>query len=888
MTTASFDSDRRSAGPELEPFLDALGRVTGKQPRRVGKEWRALCPVHGDTNESLNVAVGDRQPVVAICRSHACEWGDVLSALGFEAPRRAAVHRPTVTPAAPAKTKKAESQQLGKVVAEYRYVDAAGELLYTVTRFDPKDFRQKRPDPEKPGRWRWNLDGVRRVPYRLPELTAAIAAGSVVHLVEGEKDADTLAGLGLAATAHAQGAKNWRAEYAEFFAGAHVVVFPDNDGEGRAWADAACTDLVPVAASVRRVELPDLPPKGDVTDWLAGDRDIEDLERLVDEAPVLTRESADADAAHYEVDAAGMYVTLTGRQRTRLSNFSARIVEDAISDDGVEERTAVTLAVTLGGQTKNVVVSPVSDLANPAKWSMTAFGAAARTEVVRSAADHIRAAVQTLSPPVPRRHIYGHTGWRDVGGRRAYLHGGGALGPDGPVPAVQVDLPPALSPAELVPPADRMAAVTAVLGSLQLLELAPDTVTVPLLGAVWRSVLAPSDFGVWLTGGTGAGKSQLAALAQAHFGAGFTSSTLPGSWSSTGNALEELAFLSKDALLVIDDFAPTGNAADISQLHRTAERVIRAQGNGAGRARMSRDLKVLAPRPPRGTLLGTGEDVPRGQSLRGRLLICHLDRGALDWNALTPAQQRADGGLYAQALAGFVIYLAGRPELLDSHTKRVAARRAELRLAGAHSRTPTTVAELTVAWEALADYAVAIGALTAADRTALLARVGAALRTAAEAQAAEQAETDPAKRFVALVRAALSSGRAHLASPNGHEPDVPGAWGWQGGNPLDEGRAQGVRIGWVTRLGAYLEVTTVMAVAQDMARQLGEPLPVVGRTLTQRLFEAGLLASRDETRKTHHVRLTAQGTRQKVLHLALATLGGGDEGLALDGVAEPS
>src|SRR3954469_15051688 len=885
MTTASFDNERRPAGPNLETFLDALARTTGKQPRRVGKEYRALCPVpsHGDTNESLDVRAGDRQPVVAICRSHGCQWSDILAACGFDVPR--APYRPPTRTAPVAPTAKAaKRRELGPVVAEYRYVDEAGELLYVVTRFDPKDFRQRRPDPDKPGRWRWNLDGVRRVPYRLPELTSAIAAGAVVYLVEGEKDADTLVGLGLAATAHAQGAKNWRAEYAEFFAGAHVVVIPDNDGEGRAWADAACGDLLPVAASVRRVELPDLPPKGDVSDWLAGDRDVEDLQWLVNEAPVLTRESTDADAAHYEVDAAGMYVTLTGRQRTRLSNFSARIVEDAISDDGVEERTAVTLAVTLGGQTKNVVVSPVSDLANSAKWSMTAFGAAARTEVVRSAADHIRAAVQTLSPPVPRRHIYGHTGWRDVGGRRAYLHGGGALGPDGPVPAVHVDLPPALAPAELVPPADRMAAVTAVLASLQLLELAPDQVTVPLLGAVWRSVLAPSDFGVWLTGGTGAGKSQLAALAQAHFGAGFTSSTLPGSWSSTGNALEELAFLCQ-GLLVIDDFAPTGSSADIGALHRTAERVIRAQGNGAGRARMSRDLKVLAPRPPRGTLLGTGEDVPRGQSLRGRLLICHLDRGALDWTALTSAQQRADGVLYAQALAGFVQHLAGRPELLDEHAKRGAPRRAELRIAGGHSRTPTTVAELTVAFEAFAGYAVGIGALDAAGRTALLARVERALSTAAQAQAAELAETDPARRFVSLVRAALSSGRVHVASPSGHEPEVPGSWGWQGGSPMEEGRALGQRIGWVTRLGVYLEATACMAAAQDMARTLGEPLPVTGRTLTQRLFEAGLLASRDEKRGTHTVRLTADGARQKVLHFAHDTFGGGDD-LTLDDAAD--
>src|SRR3954447_18212660 len=885
MTTASFDNERRPAGPNLETFLDALARTTGKQPRRVGKEYRALCPVpsHGDTNESLDVRAGDRQPVVAICRSHGCQWSDILAACGFDVPR--ARYRPPTRTAPVAPTAKAaKRRELGPVVAEYRYVDEAGELLYVVTRFDPKDFRQRRPDPDKPGRWRWNLDGVRRVPYRLPQLRAALAAGRRVYLVEGEKDAETLAALGLEATAHAQGAKNWRSDYAEYLAGAHVVVIPDNDSEGRAWADAAVADLLLVAASVRRLELPDLPAKGDVTDWLAGDRDAEDLEHLADTEPPLTQEATDAEAPRYEADAGGLYVTLPGKARVRLANFSAVIVEDSLSDDGAEERTSVTLAVTLGGQMRQVVVSPVSALADPGRWAMQAFGSAARLEVVRSAPDHVRAAVQTLAPPVTRRYVYGHTGWREVGGQKAYLHSGGALGAAGPVPDVAVDLPPALAHVELVPPADRMAAVTAVLASLQLLELAPDTVTVPLLGAVWRSVFGPSDFGVWLTGGTGAGKSQLAALAQAHFGAGFTSSTLPGSWSSTGNALEELAFLCQ-GLLVIDDFAPTGSSADIGALHRTAERVIRAQGNGAGRARMSRDLKVLAPRPPRGTLLGTGEDVPRGQSLRGRLLICHLDRGALDWNALTSAQQRADRGLYAQALAGFVMHLAGRPALLDEHAKRVAARRAELRLTGAHSRTPTTVAELSVAWEALADYAVSVGALTAADRAALLARVDVALRTAADAQAAEQADTDPARRFVALVRAALSSGRVHVASPSGHEPEVPGSWGWQGGSPMEEGRALGQRIGWVTRLGVYLEATACMAAAQDMARTLGEPLPVTGRTLTQRLFEAGLLASRDEKRGTHTVRLTADGARQKVLHFAHDTFGGGDD-LTLDDAAD--
>src|SRR3954452_22860984 len=92
MTTASYDD--RPAGPALEPFLDALGRVTGRQPRRVGKEWRALGPAHGDHNESLNVTPRDGQPVVAICRSHACEWDAILGALGYDVPRRTPAYRP--------------------------------------------------------------------------------------------------------------------------------------------------------------------------------------------------------------------------------------------------------------------------------------------------------------------------------------------------------------------------------------------------------------------------------------------------------------------------------------------------------------------------------------------------------------------------------------------------------------------------------------------------------------------------------------------------------------------------------------------------------------------------------------------------------------------------
>src|SRR5262249_55040714 len=151
--------------------------------------------------------------------------------------------------------------------------------------------------------------------------------------------------------------------------------------------------------------------------------------------------------------------------------------------------------------------------------------------------------------------------------------------------------------------------------------------TFPLLAAVYRAVLTDSDFSLHLAGPTGSFKSEAAALAQQHFGAGMDARHLPASWSSTGNALEGLAFTAKDALLVVADVAPTGSAADIQRFHKDADRLFRGQGNRAGRQRMRADASLRPAKPPRGLVLSTGEDVPRGQSLRARLLVQDISPG---------------------------------------------------------------------------------------------------------------------------------------------------------------------------------------------------------------------------------------------------------------------
>lgn len=175
------------------------------------------------------------------------------------------------------------------------------------------------------------------------------------------------------------------------------------------------------------------------------------------------------------------------------------------------------------------------------------------------------------------------------------------------------------------PPGAQLA--EAVRASLGLLRLGPDRLTFPLLAGVYRVVLGDTDFSLHLAGPTGCYKTEAAALAQQHFGAGMDARHLPASWVSTGNALEGLAFAAKDALLVVDDFCPSGSVGDVQRYHKEADRLFRSQGNRAGRQRMRADASLRPAKPPRGLTLSTGEDTPRGQSLRARLLVLEISDG---------------------------------------------------------------------------------------------------------------------------------------------------------------------------------------------------------------------------------------------------------------------
>ena len=171
-----------------------------------------------------------------------------------------------------------------------------------------------------------------------------------------------------------------------------------------------------------------------------------------------------------------------------------------------------------------------------------------------------------------------------------YLHGGGAIGATGLRTDVETELGNELERFTLPAPGDPRA-------SLQLLDLASLEITAPVLALTYRAPLGPSDITGHLAGPTGVFKSELAALAQQHFAPGMDARHLVG-WHSTGNSLEAMAFAAKDSLLVIDDYAPGGTASDVQRLQREAARLIRAQGNRAGRSRLGRTARCARPSRP--------------------------------------------------------------------------------------------------------------------------------------------------------------------------------------------------------------------------------------------------------------------------------------------------
>jgi 5S rRNA maturation endonuclease (ribonuclease M5) len=231
----------------LERVHDALRNHGSRRSGPSG--W--TCPAHDDRQASLSVTATPDGKVVLNCHAD-CHSDAVVKALGL-----------TWADLFPQPEVGARPQRT--VVATYPYVDERSRPLFEVVRFAPKDFRQRRSDGH--GRWIWNLNGTRRVLYRLPRVLDAVALRKTIYVVEGEKDVHSLEEAGQVATCNPGGAGKWHDDYAHALAGARVVVVADRDDAGRRHARTVAASLTRAGCAVQIVE----PASGkDAADHLAG------------------------------------------------------------------------------------------------------------------------------------------------------------------------------------------------------------------------------------------------------------------------------------------------------------------------------------------------------------------------------------------------------------------------------------------------------------------------------------------------------------------------------------------------------------------------------------------------------------------------------------------
>jgi hypothetical protein len=569
-----------------------------------------------------------------------------------------------------------------------------------------------------------------------------------------------------------------------------------------------------------------------------------------------------------------------GPTEVPLTNFGAMIAADVRRDDGAETRREFEITARLNGRRARFTVP--ADRFRAMNWSGEHLGAEAIVRPGMGLRDHVGVAIQELSGArsggIPTRHVFAHTGWRELPGGWGYLTASGAMMASGLDTSVTVDLGPALAAYDL-PPADDPAVLRpAIRASLAVLDIAPDPVIVPLLAAAYRAPLPLwPDCSVWLYGLSGTLKTSLSCLAQQHFGAALAvdAAGLPGNWTSTANMLEMQAFTVAHALLVVDDYSPAASTMEARRSAYTADRLLRASANHAGRGRLNSDASMRPVKPPRAQILTSAEDLPpAGMSLRARVMVSEVTRGAVHLGPLGAAQGAAADGKLALAMSGYVQYLAAHHSVLDGQLKTRLAELRDAARAEGHPRTALNIASLMLGWEQWLFYAQHAGVIDGGQVGQLFRRAWKALCDLGAEQARYQRDASPADAYLRALGALLASGGVHFTSHDGGVPAEPQRWGWQframGWEP------QGQLIGWVTDDGMFLQPEVAYKEAKQFCERSGATLGVSRYALHQQLHARHLLAETEGLGRLT-VRRNLGGRTRNVLHLAAASFEGGSD-----------
>ena len=613
-------------------------------------------------------------------------------------------------------------------------------------------------------------------------------------------------------------------------------------------------------------------------DYLAAGHNLQDVYALeTSETPpgvnqVIRQKIED----FFKFDKTGFYYLKSdshGITEMPMANFVAKIVEDIVTDDGqtTERRYRVSGMLTKDGSRLPIVEVP-ADSFKSLSWIDKLWGhdAFIYNGIGRGVEDQFITSMRRESTNALRKVVYTHAGWREINGKMEFLTSAGALGN----PDILVELDDSLKLYSIPAPVPGVDVKEAVKLSLDFMNIGTTKDAQKFLIPLWADMhLAPlchvlnPNFTLWFYGESGSFKSTTAALALCHFGV-FDDTSLPSNFHDTENSIEQLLYWAKDLPVVVDDWAPGQNVADAQNLEKKAERINRAQGNRQGRRRMRYNNAIQPVYVPRGLMIVTAEQLPRGHSNTARILSMKIKKGDLDIEKLTAAQKSREA--YRLEMAAYLAWLReqwakeGWSQLNNPLKERINGYRnlayQSLIEDNQHPRIPQMVAFLYGGLEMGMNFAVETGAISPALSKITLDDGWDFMITLAHDQNQRIQKESACKRFLEALGSLINSGQARMAGKT--DPNEP---------PVIPGTRF---IGWVDDEYYYLIPSTVYAMVCELCQRTGEIFTVKDDAVWDELKEQGYTVTKesDKGRSTTPEYITCKCTSLRVLKLKKGAL----------------
>lgn len=718
-------------------WLDKLGGPV----RTEGNRYWCYCPVHSDRGKpNLHVYVGDDGMTVMYC--HACQANGkaVAQALGVPMKELMCDAISGERSPLPQRVAKAKSEKKSKpcrplcvgdkwkdtytVKAVYAYRDRDGRevLLKSRAEWWEGDTRKDKTfvvqSLAADGKWQWGGGIYTDLLYHLPDVLSCAANGGRIIIAEGEKDIDNLRAVGFTATCGMNGGgrgdlgKKWFDAHTEKLDGAgEVIVIADHDAAGEGLAQHICKSLKKrgKVGEIRLLRIadhyPDLPAKGDFTDWVALLKDqgvkkksdlIAAMNTMIDATPLWNPKdirkfekeedktvSADgfddgegvtAEGEYPSYHGSSMYCIKSNRLAMRVGRDGAKCLCDflpepkeiILRDDGSRIRTDFVIGATdpAGRPLPDAVVEGV-DRYQSMRWPLEAWGHYGNLKVIKNAAQHVLDAINTAGQTASRhREVYEHTGWRKIDGQWVYLYNGGAIGAQD----VSVEMTGDLKRYNLDDCGVDL--FEAACSELLLLDAFPARIVYPQMAqaylapvySVMEDMQQPPSYAVMVIGKSNAGKSTIASYVLAHFGT-FYNREFPASFENTPNGVRDKLFYVKDSLLVVDDYFTQKDGRTRNPHDMVANAIISAVADRSGRARLDADKRLSGSKPCRGMCIMTGEDLPQiTDSRQLRIYKIDVSPGEIytDVSDLEPYRQMARHGDFRQVMRAYIDNLRER------------------------------------------------------------------------------------------------------------------------------------------------------------------------------------------------------------------------------------